>query len=70
MLADRIPEWEAQFVQRGREEGKLLTSLKLLERKFPNAPEKIKEDLKKADSDRLDELTDKIIDAKSVEEIL
>jgi hypothetical protein len=77
MLIDRIQQWEEELYQEGLERGleqglerELELSLMLLEYKFPNAPKKVKNALNKASKKELDVLANKIMKAKSVEEIL
>lgn len=65
-----IDRYIAQGEQRGEERGQATTLPRLIERKFGPPSEPIRARIHAADSDTLLEWTDRILDARTLDEVL
>ncbi len=78
MLSEKIDQWEKEKINQGMQQGiqqgtynaHLSISLKLLERKFPQAPADIREKVQQLSEHSLEAFLDKLISADLVEELM
>ncbi len=69
MLSERIDQWEKDKIQEGMQQGMQYSTLKLLEHKFPASASSFREKIEEMPYDALEILLDRIIKAKSVDEL-
>ena len=71
------PEWEdemlsiaaKEWIAEGRAEGKAEVLLRLLRRRFQSLPSEVEDRVRTADSDHLDEWTDRFLDARTLSDV-
>jgi len=69
MLSIAAKEWKAEGRVEGRTEGKADTLLRQLHRRFKILPSGVEDRVRAADSDRLDEWLDRILDAQTLADV-
>jgi flagellar biosynthesis/type III secretory pathway protein FliH len=74
MLSERFDQWEAEFLQQGRQEGvqegKAALLRRLLQRRFGELPPSVQERLKDAPPAQLERWGDRLLDAHTLTELL
>jgi hypothetical protein len=78
MLAERVLEWEAEFLQRGRQagreegrqEGEVALLLRLLRRRFGELPPSARDRVKVAEPAQLERWGERMLEAQSLSEVL
>lgn len=70
MLATRASEWKQQWRQEGRQEGEAAMLLRQLERRFGVLPGWVADRISTADTSALEEWGLRVLDAKSIDEVL
>jgi hypothetical protein len=74
MLSERLDQWEAEFLQRGRQEGRqegeVAILSRLLRRRFGELPPSVGDRLKLAQPEQLERWSDRLLDARSLSELL
>lgn len=69
VLTEQTPSWTAMWTERGRQEGEAALLLRLVERRFGPVNATTQQQVMEADTDRLLKWGDRLLSAKSVEEI-
>jgi hypothetical protein len=69
MLAERVKEWEEQWLRKGRQEGGAELLLRLLERKFGPLDVSIRQRIAQADTDRLFAWGERVLTAERLEDV-
>ena len=68
-MAEGAAKGEAKGEAKGKVEGKADTLFRLLRRRFQTLPSHLEDSIRAADIDRLDEWIDRILDAKSLDDV-
>ena len=73
MLAERVKEWthewEAKGIQKGRQEGEIRILLRLMRLKFSELDTETVTRVQSADTEQLSRWSERILSAKTVEEV-
>ena len=74
MLSERFDQWEAEFLQRGRQEGlqegAVALLMRLMSKRFGELSPSVCERLKLAQPAQLDQWGDRLLEARSLSELL
>jgi len=69
MLAERVKQWAHDWRAQGLAEGKAELLLRQLRRRFPSLPGELEQRLRAADGPQLDHWADRILEARTLEEL-
>lgn len=69
MLADRVPIWEEELREEGRQQGEAKLLQRMLRRRFGELPESVGQRLSSAPSEQLERWIEKILDVASLAEL-
>jgi len=74
MLSERFDQWEREFLEKGRQKGQQESLHKLLarlvEKRFGELPEQVRERLRSASLEQLESWTECLMDAASLDEVV